>query len=214
MRALVALLLLANLGFFALAQGWLQPFAGLSTHHEREPQRLAAQLDPASVRVLAAGARSAPVAADCLQAGPFSSEQADAAEAALAQAPRTTAAWQRMPADAADEWRVVLSGFADAAELARRQESLRLEGAPTEAYGSADTPAAGLQLGRYASRGAAEAALQQWQQRGLSTAALAAPPPARHWLRVERADAAQRQQLQALAAGVPDGSVRACTTSR
>ena len=46
MRALVALLLLANLGFLALARGWLQPYVGLPTQHEREPQRLAAQVDP------------------------------------------------------------------------------------------------------------------------------------------------------------------------
>ena len=53
---LVALLLLANLGFFALARGWLQPYVGLSTQHEREPQRLAAQVNPESVRVRAVGA--------------------------------------------------------------------------------------------------------------------------------------------------------------
>ena len=34
MRTLVALLLLANLGFFALARGWLQPYLGLASQHE------------------------------------------------------------------------------------------------------------------------------------------------------------------------------------
>ena len=73
MRALVALLLLANLGFFALARGWLQPYVGLSDGSEREPQRLAAQVDAASVRMVAAA--SAPDAAasapddGCLQPG-------------------------------------------------------------------------------------------------------------------------------------------------
>jgi len=56
MRVLVALLLLINLGFFALSRGWLLPHAGLSTQHEREPQRLAAQVNAESVRVRAAGA--------------------------------------------------------------------------------------------------------------------------------------------------------------
>ncbi len=69
MRALIALLLLANLGWLALAQGWLLPYAGLSTHHEREPQRLAAQLNAASVRVLsAAEVAAAASAAACAQA--------------------------------------------------------------------------------------------------------------------------------------------------
>lgn len=107
MRALVALLLLANLGFLALAQGWLQPYVGLSTQHEREPQRLAAQIHPESVRVRAAGpaasaAAAGPVAgSDCLQAGPFRLEQIEAVEAALAPAVRTPTTWQRQPADAA-----------------------------------------------------------------------------------------------------------------
>jgi hypothetical protein len=212
MRTLVALLLLANLGFFALAQGWLQPYVGLSTLHEREPQRVAAQVDPASVRVLAAGAAQG--SADCLQAGPFSAEQVDAAEAGLAQALHTAASWQRLPADAAGEWRVVLGGFADSVALSRRQESLRLQGVPSEAFGGPDPASAGLQLGHYADKAAAEAALLQWQQRGLSTAMLLAPQPTRHWLRVERPDAALRQQLQALTAAVPGGSVQSCMASR
>lgn len=69
MRAGVALLLLANLGWFALAQGWLQPYVGLSTQHEREPQRMAAQLNAASVRVLGADeAAAAARAAACARA--------------------------------------------------------------------------------------------------------------------------------------------------
>jgi len=69
MRALVALLLLANLGWLALAQGWLQPYVGLASQHEREPQRLAAQLNAASVRVLSAAeaAAAASAAAACVQ---------------------------------------------------------------------------------------------------------------------------------------------------
>ena len=70
MRALVALLLLANLGWLALAQGWLQPYAGLAAHHEREPQRLAAQVDAASVRVLSAAEAASAAAAACVQAEP------------------------------------------------------------------------------------------------------------------------------------------------
>jgi len=66
MRALVTLLLLANLGWLALAQGWLQPYVGLSSQHEREPQRLAAQVAADSVRVVpASAAASAARAAGC-----------------------------------------------------------------------------------------------------------------------------------------------------
>jgi hypothetical protein len=70
MRTLVALLLLANLGFFALSRGWLEPYVGLSVQHEREPQRLSAQLNAESVRVLDASAASAALAASQPPAAP------------------------------------------------------------------------------------------------------------------------------------------------
>ena len=103
MRTLVALLLLANLGFLALAQGWLQPYAGLSTQHEREPQRLAAQVDPQSVRLRAVGPAASAPASDCLQAGPFNLEQIEALEAAAAPALHAPATWKRQPADGSTE---------------------------------------------------------------------------------------------------------------
>ena len=95
MRALVALLLLANLGWFALAKGWLQPHVGLASQHEREPQRLAAQMAADSVRVLAVGAAASAPAAGCLQAGPFSAVQIDALETAL----NAATSWQRLPTE-------------------------------------------------------------------------------------------------------------------
>jgi hypothetical protein len=64
LRILVALLLVANLAFFVLSQGWLEPLLSLSARNEREPQRLAAQVNPRQLRVLGAdaeaGAASAP----------------------------------------------------------------------------------------------------------------------------------------------------------
>ena len=214
MRTLVALLLLANLGFFALASGWLQPYVGLAAQHEREPQRLAAQINADSVRVLAQAPASVPSAPVCIQAGPFSSEQLDAIEASLGAAPRSAATWRRLPADAQADWRLLLGGFSDAAALARQQDLLRQQGVDTEVVGAADSPAAALLLGRYADREAAEAALLQWQQRGLPPANLAPPLATLHWMRVEQPDEALRQQLQALAAATPGSSVVACPAPR
>jgi hypothetical protein len=101
MRTLVALLLLANLGFLVLAQGWLQPYFGLATQHEREPQRLAAQIHPEAVRIRAAAPPASAPTAPCIEAGPFSVEQIEAAEAALAPALQAPATWQRLPVEAA-----------------------------------------------------------------------------------------------------------------
>jgi hypothetical protein len=76
MRALVALLLLANLGWLALAQGWLQPYVGLSTQNQREPQRLAAQIAADSVRVVSAAA-AASAACASPQAGDAAADAGD-----------------------------------------------------------------------------------------------------------------------------------------
>jgi hypothetical protein len=118
MRALIALLLLANLGFFALTRGWLEPYVGLSTQHEREPLCLQAQLNASSVRVLDPKAVVS-IAATCLRAGPFAAEQIDAAEAWLAQAQLPASAWSRTPADAAAASFWLRVEQADAAQRAR-----------------------------------------------------------------------------------------------
>lgn len=107
MRALVALLLLANIGFFALSRGWLEPAFGLSGAGEREPQRLAAQIDPQALRLVAAPSQAAPSPATmagngCMQAGPFGDEQIGAAEAAMASLPRES--WLRVSSGQGSHW--------------------------------------------------------------------------------------------------------------
>lgn len=98
MRTLAALLLIANLAFFALARGWLQPWVGLPADGQREPQRLATQVNATTVRVVAADAAPAAyVSGICLQAGPFDAARLAEAEAALAAA-LPTGSWQRVAA--------------------------------------------------------------------------------------------------------------------
>ena len=62
LQRLVVLLLLANLLFFAWSQGWLDEIAGSRVHPEREPERLARQVQPGAGGDPAArcGAASAP----------------------------------------------------------------------------------------------------------------------------------------------------------
>lgn len=64
LRALVVVLLLANLAFFAWMHGWLNSVVGVDPAGEREPQRLNAQVQPNTIRVLGqpGGAASAPAA--------------------------------------------------------------------------------------------------------------------------------------------------------
>jgi hypothetical protein len=63
LRALVVVLLLANLAFFAWMHGWLNAVVGADPAGDREPQRLNAQIQPNTIRVLGAPAGTAPVPA-------------------------------------------------------------------------------------------------------------------------------------------------------
>ena len=49
LRTAALLLVLANLAFFAWTRGWLEPGFPPPRHGEHEPQRLAAQINPADV---------------------------------------------------------------------------------------------------------------------------------------------------------------------
>lgn len=53
LRTLVVLLLLANAGFFAWREGWLDGVVGVSTQQGREPERLKQQVNPERLIVLA-----------------------------------------------------------------------------------------------------------------------------------------------------------------
>ena len=53
LRVLALLLLLANLGFYAWTQGWLDGVVGLRAIGDREPERLARQFQPQVIRILA-----------------------------------------------------------------------------------------------------------------------------------------------------------------
>lgn len=60
LRALVVILMLANLAFYGWTQGWLTEVLGLSPDGDREPQRLGAQIEPAALRVLGSASVAAP----------------------------------------------------------------------------------------------------------------------------------------------------------
>ena len=102
LRVLLALFLAANLIFFGWARGWFAPGWPAPRAGEHEPERLAAQVAPERVIVLAPQAASAAVAAAlappvCLEAGPFGDAEIGAAEALLAQATLPPGSWAREP---------------------------------------------------------------------------------------------------------------------
>jgi hypothetical protein len=84
LRAVLAVLILANLGLFALGRGWLDGVSGAPGHAEHEPDRLARQVRPESIRIL-------PPAGSGMGASPAES-RTPSAPAASAPGPATAPA--------------------------------------------------------------------------------------------------------------------------
>ena len=216
LRALVVLLLLANLAFFAWARGWL----GAPPHHgEREPGRLLAQVRPEVLTVLPAGSAGAAVLAaraaalQCLEAGPFADTTLRAAEAALGAASLPEGSWARVdPASAAPVWWVYAGRYPEAALRKAREEELRKLNLSFERIDSPAELAPGLVLSRHASRDEAQAWLNARSAVPLRGArVLQLPPPVAAWrLRVARADAEQAERLKALPGDTLAGGFRPC----
>ncbi|MEO8836995.1 MAG: hypothetical protein ABI364_09680 [Caldimonas sp.] len=87
LRALLAALVVANLAFWAFASGSLDGVLGWGALGDREPERLAQQVRPESIRLLPMGATaSAPVdpsRSTCFETPAFGAADAPAVEAAL-----------------------------------------------------------------------------------------------------------------------------------
>ena len=232
LRAWVALLVLANLAFWAWSEGALAPL-GLTPPHERDPQRVDRQLHPEAVRVLppleaqaalrAAGparGSEAPAVASllCLEAGPFSADTVDAADGALAAAALPGARWVRVRHELAAQYAVVLGPFGQREALQKKSEELgrlRLPAETLDLPGDGVASQPGLSLGRYDSRSAAETALAAFTQRGVRTARVnqLKPPTTETRLRFDHATPALAEQLRALNDAALGAGFRPCAAA-
>ncbi len=212
LRALVAVLVLANLGFWAWTMGALEGI-GLTPASEREPARLSQQVRPDAVRVLAPAAAasalraaSAPPAVPapalvCLEAGPFAAAAIEAAEQALAAAALPEAGWARVSVDIPAQFALVLGPFDSPSALQKRRSELERLNLPIDELAlPGAVPQPGLALGRYDSRTAADAALASFVKAGLRGAKVAVLRPAgsESRLRIESAAPPLAAQLRAL----------------
>jgi len=215
LRVVLALALLANVLFFAWAQGWLPGWTA-PQQGQREPARVLAQVRPEAIVVLppraASGAlgalgASSTAAITCLEAGPFSDADIGAAETALQQAELPAGSWTREQVQLGPSWVVYAGRFVDAASRAAREKDLK---AANLAYELVDTPpelAGGFVVSRHASRDGAELALaavvERMGDKALRDLRVVAvpPPPLQHWLRAPEADADLQARLAALSPG-------------
>lgn len=225
LRAIVLVLLLANLGFYAWREGWLAPLHGLigaRPEGDREPERLAQQIRPEAVRLIPAEAAStaartpavpasapvpeasAPQAAAptaCLEAGPFGPNEVTAAENTL-KAALPAGGWSRR--ELGPTWWVAMGPYEDTELMAKKRAELRRRGinpdsSPVRAGGS---PV--LVISRHDSQAAADSALAAWSERGVRSARVLSVSLTQIALRVTQADA----QMQGTLAALPTDKLR------
>ena len=86
LRALLAALVVANLVFLAYTHGKLDGVFGLSALGDRDPDRLAHQIRPESIRILPTSPAASAVAeaTSCFETAPFAAGEAAAIETVLA----------------------------------------------------------------------------------------------------------------------------------
>ena len=207
LRALLFALVVANLGFYAWTQGWLDGVVGTRANGDREPERLARQVRPETVLILPpeAGAASGAVATPalaCLEAGPFSANEVAAASAALKEALPNAAegSWAEVKTETAGAWIVYMGKFGDAEGLAKKEQELKRLKVEFEPVRNLPALSGGLSLGRFEQRANADKALERFTQQGIRTARVVeiTAPASGIVLRAARADPELAARLGAL----------------
>ncbi len=206
LRWLVLALVVANIGFCSWRGGSLDSLVGARAQGDREPERLSRQVRPEVLRVMpaasaAAAMRAEPVLA-CLEAGPYTPAQIASAESALQLASLPAGSWVSVKGELPAVWIVYMGRYPTRDAMEKKVEELRRRRVEFEEVRSPAELAGGLSLGRYDNRGAADAALADFNARGIRTARveMLSPPATVHMLRAERADADVRNRLGSLRA--------------
>jgi len=203
LRLFVLVLVLANISFYAWTQGMLDGVIGARPTGDREPERMARQVNPDAVRVVPPGTvvAAAETAPTCLEAGPYTPAQIAAAESVL-QTVLPPGSWTTLKTETPPVWIVYMGKYPNRDALQKKADELKRLKISFEEVRNAPELEDGLALGRYDNRAAAEKALNDVTQRGVRTAKVATLSPAAvsHSLRVEHADAALQTRLAGLRA--------------
>ena len=230
LRLVVLLLALANLLFLGWSLGWLDDFTGVRALGDREPERLARQVKPESIRILSGGSprgatggtgpvvpgsptSGSPTAgagtplADasqrpaCLEAGPFNAAQFATVEALL-QLSLPAGSWTHLKSERGALWMVYMGRFNDPETMTKRQDELRRLKVEYEVLRTPSELAPGLSLGRFEVRANANNLLDQLSQAGVRNARVieAVSALSTHVLRVDKPSAAIAAQLADLRA--------------
>jgi hypothetical protein len=227
LRLLVLLLALANAAFLAWSLGLLDDVSGWRARGDREPERLARQVRPELITILAPAAvpapapvtepnpaspaplaaQSAPLAVSaqaapppaCVEAGPFAAAQLGPAQALL-QSNLPRGSWTLVKAERSAIWMVYIGRFDDIRKIAERQVELRRLNVEYDELRAPNELAPGLSLGRFEVRANANNLLNQLVKRGVRNARVVESTPATSGtlLRIDKPSARVMAQLALL----------------
>lgn len=202
LRALLALLLAANLAFFSWTQGWLDSVVGLRAQGDREPERLRQQQHPERLTLVSPqNAMALLQTRACLELGPVDGDEAlRELLAQLARAAVAAGEWQDIASEVAGVWAVATIKFPNKEFQTRKEETYKRLKISYEYLNGPVDEMPSMLLSRHASEKAAAAQVEALSQRalkGLRVLPLQAPK-AQHLLRFAQADGG----LQARLAGI------------
>jgi hypothetical protein len=175
LRFFVLLLILANGLYFVWSQGMLRAY-GFAPTQQREPQRLAQQIEPQRIQILTATeAKRAEAQAqaelapkECLLAGPFDDAQAATLRSAL-ESSLAPGSWQLDSVAMSARWIVYMGKFANAEQLAKKRAELAAMKLVPLGLNNPDLEL-GLSLGGFDTQADATAELSKLSLRGIRTA--------------------------------------------
>jgi hypothetical protein len=237
LRLLILLLLLANGLYYAWSHGYLAP-AGFAPATQSEPQRLAAQIKPDAVRLLAPGEAkrldapltapsatvtsaastpspettvTAPVKpAECLQTPVLGDTLAIAARAA-ASASLPSDAWTLQSATEPARWIIYMGKFAGTDLLEKKKAELRQIGVSFEPLKNANLEL-GISLGGFETQAEAQAELNALAKQGVRTAKVVQESAATRGqvLKLPAVDDGVRSKLGAVKSALGNVVLRTC----
>jgi hypothetical protein len=222
LRVAAILLLLANLVYFAWTQGSLAGL-GLAPQEESEPERLQAQVQPDTLRLLNGPRKpldpdAQPMGPDpavtpepqeqapalpeiaCWQTTGLTPVQARSLETALGELGLARSRWSLSEARSAGRWVVYMGRYNDE-QMARKKAELRELKIDFREV-SLPTTGPGLALGTFSSEEAVQQALKDLARKGVRSARMAVerPETVSFNLRLSDIDEAERNRIAALGA--------------
>jgi len=217
LRALVLVLLLANMAYFAWAQGLLAAY-GLAPARQSEPERLTQQIRPEDLQLVssptqplaATPANSSAASAQCVRVGLFTEQQAQALRPRL-QGALPPDSWSFESSSEPVRWIIYMGKYINKDAMNRKRVKLEKLGL-TFAPPISPQLNPGLSLGSFGSKPEAESALNKLNQRGIRSArvVLESPEVASLWLKLPAATAPVRTQLDTLKPHFDGKAVLAC----